>query len=201
MTHHRMIRPTRARHHRVASEDHPAVGPRGRSRPERGESRRPAARGSHLRLLALPDGEDGFTLVELLVVVLMLVALVGIAVPTFVGQREGAERAAMQSELRTAAIALESYRARNGVYAAEALTTRDFGFVPSIDVATFFVPPAVGASTDQYCVLAWFDPLDDPGATRAPIDASAAGSAAQWSISERGMAFVGDATTPRTCPR
>ena len=200
MTHHRMIAPARTERHRVATSDHPAVGPRRGSRPGRVESSRPGTRGSHLRVLALPDGEDGFTLVELLVVVLMLVALVGIAVPTFVGQREGAERAAMQSELRTAAIALESYRARNGVYAAQALTTRDFGFVPSIDVATFFVPPAGGASADQYCVLAWFDPLDDPGDTRGTIDASDAGQAAQWSISERGMAFVGDAATPRTCP-
>jgi prepilin-type N-terminal cleavage/methylation domain-containing protein len=65
--------------------------------------------------------EDGFTLVELLVVVLVLGALVAIAVPTFADQREGAWDAAVRSELRSASIALESYRAQNGAYSADAL--------------------------------------------------------------------------------
>jgi prepilin-type N-terminal cleavage/methylation domain-containing protein len=66
-------------------------------------------------------GDEGFTLVELLVVVLVLVALIAIAVPTFTGQREGAWDAAVRSELRSASIALESYRAQNGVYSSDAL--------------------------------------------------------------------------------
>jgi prepilin-type N-terminal cleavage/methylation domain-containing protein len=66
-------------------------------------------------------GEEGFTLVELLVVVLVLAALIAIAVPTFTGQREGAWDAAVRSELRSASIALESYRAQNGAYSADAL--------------------------------------------------------------------------------
>jgi prepilin-type N-terminal cleavage/methylation domain-containing protein len=67
------------------------------------------------------EREDGFTLVELLVVVLVLAALIAIAVPTFTGQREGAWDAAVRSELRSASIALESYRAQNGAYSADAL--------------------------------------------------------------------------------
>jgi prepilin-type N-terminal cleavage/methylation domain-containing protein len=67
--------------------------------------------------------EAGFTLVELLVVVLVLAALIAIAVPTFTGQREGAWDAAVRSELRSATIALESYRAQNGAYSVEALTS------------------------------------------------------------------------------
>jgi prepilin-type N-terminal cleavage/methylation domain-containing protein len=65
--------------------------------------------------------EAGFTLVELLVVVLVLAALIAIAVPTFTGQREGAWDAAVRSELRSAVIALESYRAQNGAYSDAAL--------------------------------------------------------------------------------
>jgi type IV pilus assembly protein PilA len=78
---------------------------------------------------ALARDEQGFTLVELLVVVLVLAALIAIAVPTFTGQREGAWDAAVRSELRSATIALESYRAQNGAYSEVALAPgSDWGF-------------------------------------------------------------------------
>ena len=112
----------------------------------------------HLRLVrqrAAGYGEDGFTLIELLVVVLMLVALVGIAVPSFVGQRDGAEKAAVQSELRTAAIALESYRAMTGGYGTAALTSQ-YGFVPSLEVAS-----VADITKDGFCIVAWYDPKGD----------------------------------------
>lgn len=85
---------------------------------ERPHASRPVRAGS-ARWRAV--GEDGFTLVELLVVVLVLAALIAIAVPTFTGQREGAWDAAVRSELRSASIALESYRAQNGAYSSDAL--------------------------------------------------------------------------------
>ncbi len=76
---------------------------------------------AHTRLTRSARDESGFTLVELLVVVLVLAALIAIAVPTFTGQREGAWDAAVRSELRSASIALESYRAQNGAYSELAL--------------------------------------------------------------------------------
>lgn len=94
--------------------------------------------------------EDGFTLVELLVVVLVLGALIGIAVPTFVSQRDGAWDAAVRSELRAAGIALESYRAQNGEYSVAALATgAGWGYEDSGDL---LFERAVGASA--YCMIA-----------------------------------------------
>jgi type IV pilus assembly protein PilA len=153
----------------------------------------------HLRLVrerAAGYGEDGFTLIELLVVVLMLVALVGIAVPSFVGQRDGAEKAAVQSELRTAAIALESYRAMTGSYGTTALTSQ-YGFVPSLEVAT-----AARASADAFCVVAWYDPDRLPG---PPLSGTAAMDAAlartdAWAISPSGMRALPATDTAWTCP-
>ena len=179
---------------RAAASEHGATSPAGAAGPRGRAAARPSARVDRLRALAR-DGEDGFTLVELLVVVLMLVALVGIAVPTFIGQQERAERAAVQSELRTAAIALESYRARNGEYSADALATPEYGFVRSLDVATFFTD-AIAA--DRFCVRGWFESVE-PGETHDP-DADDADENAVWAVTDLGMFFIGDATGARTCP-
>jgi type IV pilus assembly protein PilA len=94
--------------------------------------------------------ESGFTLVELLVVVLVLGALVAIAVPTFIGQRESAWDAALRSELRAASIALESYRAQNGAYTSQALTT-GWGYEASGTIV--FDELHTFIESDAYCII------------------------------------------------
>jgi type IV pilus assembly protein PilA len=46
------------------------------------------------------DQEDGFTLIELMVVVLIIAILIAIAIPTFLGARQRAQDRAAQSDLR-----------------------------------------------------------------------------------------------------
>jgi len=46
-----------------------------------------------------PRNDDGFTLVELMVVVMIIAILIAIAVPTFVSAREGANQSAAKSVL------------------------------------------------------------------------------------------------------
>jgi len=48
----------------------------------------------------LASAEDGFTLIELMVVVLIIAILIAIAVPTFLGARQRAADRAAQSDLR-----------------------------------------------------------------------------------------------------
>jgi type IV pilus assembly protein PilA len=48
------------------------------------------------------DGERGFTLIELMVVVLIIAILIAIAIPTFLGARQRAQDKAAQSSLRNA---------------------------------------------------------------------------------------------------
>ncbi len=50
----------------------------------------------------LERDEDGFTLIELMVVVLIIAILLAIAIPTFLGARERANDRAAQSSLRNA---------------------------------------------------------------------------------------------------
>ena len=54
------------------------------------------------RLRLQKDDEDGFTLIELMVVVLIIAILLAIAIPTFLGARERANDRAAQSSLRNA---------------------------------------------------------------------------------------------------
>jgi type IV pilus assembly protein PilA len=58
-------------------------------------------------------GEAGFTLIELLVVILIVAILAAIAIPVFYAQREKGFVAQIQSSLKNAAIAMETYATEN----------------------------------------------------------------------------------------
>jgi type IV pilus assembly protein PilA len=62
--------------------------------------------------------EDGFTLIELMVVVLIIAILIAIAIPTFLGARRRAQDRAAQSNLRNALTAEKAYYTDNQAYSA-----------------------------------------------------------------------------------
>jgi type IV pilus assembly protein PilA len=106
------------------------------------------------RLREKRQDEGGFTLIELLVVVLIIAILAAIAIPVFLKQREKAYQADLQSTLRNAATAAESFAAQAstpGDYTGmteAALVTEGLRIPATQDVAF-----TVAAGTSDYCVF------------------------------------------------
>ena len=61
--------------------------------------------------------EGGFTLIELMVVVLIIAILIAIAIPTFLGARKRAQDKQAQSNLRNGLTAEKTYYVDNQTYA------------------------------------------------------------------------------------
>jgi type IV pilus assembly protein PilA len=60
--------------------------------------------------------DKGFTLIELMVVVLIIAILIAIAIPTFLGLRKRAQDRAAQSDLRNALTAAKAYYTDDDTY-------------------------------------------------------------------------------------
>ena len=93
------------------------------------------------------DKEAGFTLVELLVVMLILGILAAIAIPAFFNQKEKANDSQAKAYAHTAQVAMETYATDNGGTYTGADPTDLEAIEPTLTSADLAVPTA-GAGYD-----------------------------------------------------
>jgi type IV pilus assembly protein PilA len=112
-----------------------------------------------MRIPAKNHSDGGFTLSELLIVIVILGVLAALAIPQFMGQRQKATGATARSDLRNAATIEEAQLADSGTYVSSLSALSAAGFKRSAGLQL-----GVAANSSGYCEVAsadgtywWFD--------------------------------------------
>jgi type IV pilus assembly protein PilA len=96
------------------------------------------------------DSEEGFTLIELMVVVLIIAILIAIAIPTFLGARNRAQDRAAQSSLRNALTAAKTAYTDKSDYSTAATSAQLTLIEPSLKYEAHDAPSGTDTTVPSF---------------------------------------------------
>jgi type IV pilus assembly protein PilA len=149
--------------------------------------------------------ESGFTLIELMVVLLIMAILLAIAIPTFLGVKGGAQDRSAQSDLTNAITAAKAYYANNGSYTAVATLVSamqsnepelSWGTGPALTSPAHEISVAVSTdnnilvlATESASKTCWYaEDNDEPSATTGGLTGATSTQGVQYAEGTAGQA-------------
>jgi type IV pilus assembly protein PilA len=127
----------------------------------------------------LRNREEGFTLIELMVVVLIIAILIAIAIPTFLGARKRAQDRAAQSSLRNAVTAAKAIFTDNEDYADADESALQEG-EPALD----FIAAATDSQDQTEVSTATFEVVSSTGKDNRFLAAAMSATGTCWYVQD-----------------